>query len=669
MSTLDDDQCKDTETFNVADFFNKSENLLKQVGADEKCIKAAKTWGTNNSASYDFDGKAGFGPFGAQVRSGGQLSINAFDNYMSEQGCGAVSTNMQNVHVSSKKFTCILQKAKSQTSFELTAKNNISIKTLPLTNEEIKSKDTQLNLIEKQQPPKFDEFKEIMLSGVMKPSDVFSEYQKTVKLFSEIKDKSKELLIKSYNRDVYLKNTNISQTISGTLKKITALTSDEQSDIQDLTKQIASAMATQELELKAGLNALSPEVKSAVEANIQNNQNLTTNVINNKIQTINERIDFTNDLTIYAAGNINMENVRLDQNILFDIYSETLISNSISTGLQTASEILSDSKIFNKLLSDQKGLDDLVDAQGRSNAASIGAAKVTPIGGGLSLGLLIFGVFLIVVSYRKPFNIILAVGLGVFLAIILISFVVFAVMFTSSIGLWFRRKLGTETEQDQLQAMGRPLELYQRIWKSFGCTKDLTRSDVMFLNLETKKDNIVGYMEFLFTVMISNQELTTESKNLIFKDGIEPVNFLPRIKTKKPVTLLDSELKFIWDTDGQCIGNLYFDVFMIEWNSAKTTYNNDKTKPFKYLTYLDLIVSIRNFQVEKAKLKTPSNLTKDDLEILWVKYGKCNTNNFTNVKLDTYQNLTKMEDVLTNILSCKTLDAPIIAPSGTSTDI
>ena len=78
----------------------------------------------------------------------------------------------------------------------------------------------------------------------------------------------------------------------------------------------------------------------------------------------------------------------------------------------------------------------------------------------------------------------------------------------------------------------------------------------------------------------------------------------------------------------------------------------------KYLTYLDLIVRIRNFQVEKAKLKTPSNLTKDDLEILWVKYGKCNTNNFTNVKLDTYQNLTKMEDVLTNILSCKTLEAP-----------
>jgi hypothetical protein len=652
-----DDQCKDTETFSVQDFFNKSEKLLEKLGASDKCKQAAKTWATNNSASWSVDAKAqaGWGAASGEVQSGGQISINAFDNYMSQEGCSPISTNLQNVYVNSKKFTCILQKAQNQAEFGSTLSNTLSITTLSITPEEIKNLDTQLTLIEKQQPPTFAEFKEIMLSGVMNPSDVFSEYQKTVKLFSEIKDKSKELLIKSYNRDINITNSSFNQTINGKMKMVTALTSEEQSNLQDISKQIASGVAQQEIELKGGLNALNPSVKNAIEANVQNNQNLTNNVINNKVQSIKQQLTFSNTMTISAAGNINMNNVRIDQNILFDICSETLINNAISTGLQTASELLSDSKTLFMLKSDQKGLDDLVDAQGRSNAASIGAAKVPGIGGGLSLGFVVFVIFLIVLSYRKPFNVILAAGLGVFITIILIALIVFVVIFASSIGLWFRRQLGTETEQDQLQAMARPLELYQKIWKSFGCTKDLTRLDVMFLKLEKiKGDNIVGYMEFLFTAMISNQELTTESKNLIFKDGVEPVNFLPRIKTKNPVTLLDSELKFIWDTDGQCIGNLYFDVFMIEWNSAKTTYNNEKTEPFEYLTYLDLIVSIRNFQVEKAKLKTPSNLTKDDLEILWVKYGKCNTNNFTNVKLDTYQNLTNMEDVLNDILSCKT---------------
>jgi len=653
-----DDQCKDTETFSVQDFFNKSEKLLEKLGASDKCKQAAKTWATNNSASWSVDAKAqaGWGAASGEVQSGGQISINAFDNYMSQEGCSPISTNLQNVYVNSKKFTCILQKAQNQAEFGTSASNTLSIQTLPITPEEIKNLETQLILIEKQQPPTFAEFKEIMLSGVMNPSDVFSEYQKTVKLFSEIKDKSKELLIKSYNRDINITNSSFNQTINGKMKMVTALTSEEQSNLQDISKQIASGVAQQEIELKGGLNALNPSVKSAIESNVQNNQNLTNNIINNKVQSIKQQLTLSNNMTISAAGNININNLRIDQNILFDICSETLINNAISAGLQTASELLSDSKTFSKIKSDQKGLDDLVDAQGRSNAASIGAAKVPGIGGGLSLGFVVFVIFLIVLSYRKPFNVMLAAGLGAFITIILIALIVFVVIFASSIGLWVRRQLGTETEQDQLQAMGRPLELYQKIWKSFGCTKDLTRLDVIFLKLETiKGDNIVGYMEFLFTEMINNQELTTESKNLIFKDGVEPVNFLPRIKTKKPVTLLDSELKFIWDTDGQCIGNLYFDVFMIEWNSAKTTYNNDKTKPFKYLTYLDLIVRIRNFQVEKAKLKTPSNLTKDDLEILWVKYGKCNANNFVNVKLDTYQKLTKMEDVLNNILSCKTV--------------
>ena len=56
-------------------------------------------------------------------------------------------------------------------------------------------------------------------------------------------------------------------------------------------------MATQELEFKAGLNALSPEVKSAVEANIQNNQNLTTNA------PTQARSNTTDSLTIGGGRN------------------------------------------------------------------------------------------------------------------------------------------------------------------------------------------------------------------------------------------------------------------------------------------------------------------------------------------------------------------------------
>ena len=158
-------------------------------------------------------------------------------------------------------------------------------------------------------------------------------------------------------------------------------------------------------------------------------------------------------------------------------------------------------------------------------------------------------------------------------------------------------------------------------------------------------------MENYFNLMISSDDvMTLQIKNLIFKDGIEPDFFLPRIKLKTPSSLTDPELLFIWNEDGQCIRELYFDKFLEQF----------KVKYLTYLTYLDLIGKIRNFQVDYVKSKIPSDLNADDLEILWIKYSKCKADTFKNVNINTYTGSTGMTGVLNKILTCS-----YTGPNGT----
>jgi hypothetical protein len=654
-----DDACNIPNELSVADIFQNTKDLLDKMGADEKCKKAADTWGKNASTSGNFyaRGSVGWGAAEGEAGGGFQDSSQSFANAMSEEGCGtyAISAIKQSTNI--QKVQCAIQKAQNQSEVGVSASNTIDFRTVALTPEESRLQQKLISDINNKYiitvpRPTFKDYSEMILLKILTPEQARQTLLEEQKQWDDSRDSLIKNINNAYSRNISFKNGNITQRITGKIKILSSLSAQESQSIESTLKEISKITAEQELNQKLGLNSGTPNSKTMTDINIQKNENLSSSSINAKVQSIKQTIDTDNRLVVDIAGNINFENVNIDQNILLDVTAESLIASAISAGIKSATEMVSDASTVQKLKTESKGLDDLVKAQGEANAAAINAGKVGPlgmptfnIGGVMVLGIL--GILYMLLNNPIIKYTIIAV-------ILIIIIIILANL--GSFLFKLREFLGIETIEDKMMKMKRSVDYYNKIWTSFGCTNKLTYDDIMSLKFEAYPEGLVyDALENTF-----KKSLITNAKqndiNLCFSDGKVPVIFLPKIKMKKPQDLTVPELREIWTKVSKCSG-IYFDSFIDQWNKDLDVYNADKTKPFKYLSFGDVAVEIDKCGLEQIKLKLPRDLTDEDLKILWNKYGLCDETKFNSFKgKGSYRTLTTMNDVLNAITKCDLYD-------------
>ena len=650
-----DDSCEKPDEISTADIFKNTQDLLKSMGADEKCKKAADTWGKNNSTSGNFyaRGSVGYGLAEAEAGGGFQDSSQSFQNTMSEEGCGTYVVNATKLSSNIKKVQCSIQKAQNQSEVGVNTVNTVKFRTIPLTPEEEKLKAKLLSEINTNYNiniprPKISDYSEMILLKIMTPEEAKQTMLEDQKQWDLSRSSLLQNITDAYRRDINFKNGNIDQQVTGKIKIISSLSASESQAIESSLKDISKSVAEQQLDQTLGLNSGTPNSKMLTDINIQKNENLSNVAINAKVQSIKQTIEARNDLIVEVAGNINFENVNINQSILLDVASQSLIASAISAGVKSATEILSDSSTVQKLKTESKGLDDLVKAQGEANAAAINAGKVGPLGmptfniGSVMILAILGGAYII---FNNPIIKYSMIGFIVIIFIIILA----------NLGAFLfklREFLGIETIEDKMMKMKRSVDYYNKIWTSFGCTKKLTYDDIISLNLELIPDG------FLYEVLegLFKKSLVTNAKqidiDLCFSDGKVPLIFLPKIKMKKPQDLTKPELREIWVNVSKC-SMTYFDSFMIQWDKDLAIYNADKTKPFKYLSFGDVASVIDKCGLEQIKLKLPKDLTDEDLKVLWIKYGLCNETKFSNfIGKGQYKTLPTMKDVLDAIIKC-----------------
>jgi hypothetical protein len=675
-----EDKCENPQELSMADIFKDTQDLMKSLGADEKCVKAATTFGQNNSTSGKAyvrgSTQAGYGAIAAEGEAGAafQNSSFAFQNAMNESGCGTYVVNATKQSTNIKKVQCSIQKAENQSEVGVNASNNIKILTKGLTPEENSSRERLLALITSNyadsNPKPTINYDKFIEKGLTVPDSVNEAILKQQKLWEEGRQSLINGINRSYSRDLNMTNTTINQTITGKIKLISSLSAQETQNIESATKAISKSVAEQEIAQKSGLNALSPNIKSITDTNIQSNENISGTAINSKIQSIKQQITASNDINIEVAGSINMENVKFDQNIILDVAAESIIASAIQAGMKAATEIITDTASMTKIKTESAGLEDLVKAQGEANAAAISAATISPFGpptmisGGILGVLIALGGGYILLTNPVVKNIILGVVVIVLVVSVIMLFVFWndIIYFIKNV---FKIKTPAEEMEEKLSLMKRSVKFYNTIWSSFGCTKELTYDDIISLNLEKISSNNELYdtLEYIF-----NSSLVPNAKqrdiDLCFIEKEVPDVFLPKIKIKKPIDLSEQELKEIW-TNYNKFEMDYFTEFYNKWTEDKNKFKLSITtpKPTSQPTYSivtfslnplfsDVVIAITNFVIKKIKDKLPANLTEKDMELLWYKHGNCKSE-FNEVKIDKYKKLSSMTLVLDNIIACK----------------
>lgn len=653
-----EDKCEKPDQLSVKDIFDSTNELMEKMGASETCKKVSNSWGQNNATSGNMYAKGsmevGYGAAkaDAEVGAGFQNSASSYQRAMSEAGCGTYVVNATKQSTNIQKINCIIQKAQNKSEVGVSGSNTVVIKTKKLSEEEIADKKRILLQIQSAKRPSIQDYKDFKTEDIEKL--MFRDQQNF--------DKGIELLMsqveKAYGRNITLTDSSINQTITGKIEIITGLNSTEIQNIENITKSMAKNEAQQATEQTAGVDAMTPNTRSVINTTIETNENISGTAINSKIQDIYNNIKVGNVVEIIGDGNITLDRTKIDQKIALDVAVKSIISSSIQAGVKAASEIISDNTVIQSLKTESKGIEAIIEAQGKANAAAIQAGKVGPFGSTPTFG---FGVIIIIVAIiylsGKVFSKTIDKFLMIILAILVLFFilaVIIAIANINALSKYFRSITGNKTLEDKENEMKRSIKLYNKIWTSFGCTNELTYDDIMILGVENVDNlQVYDFLESYFKLCLVPGAKESDIKRC-FKEGKVPDLFLPLIKLKNPKDLSDVELRKIWDN--YCKFVTYFSDFLQEWNEHKKIVEASQITankiPFKYITYGNVAAAINKYAVNKILLKIPSRLSQEDIQILWSKYGICKEPP-SGIIIDEYKKLPSMNDVKIKIMSCK----------------
>lgn len=525
------------QEINPSDVFTKTSELADKIGANQVCKQAAVTDASNFSTSAGASGSvSGFG-VGAEAEAHAQASSAFAHNSMEQSGCGTLVLSAQKILNNSKKIQCIMQKSSQSSEVDVGLNASIRIITTPLTAQEMADKAAAIKNF--QDNNKLIDYIQ-MLKMTALPGEKIDLTEASNSFNSQVK-----AVGDAYSRNINMEGVNIGQTISGKIKVSQKLSSQDAAKIETLSKQIASTTAQAIIEQKAGLNALSPNIKQITDTTSETNENLSSTSINSKVQSTKTTIKMNAELLITAPGSLNMKNVNINQNIVADIIADSIVTSAVDAGIKSASEIISNSSIMNSLKAESKGVDDLVKAQGEANAAAINAAKIVQNGANGS----IFGaILLLAFFYISKDNPALQMYLNIIIGVFVFFIVAFLFFFGSKIAWQIRKYMGTETYEDKEQTLKRPLKLYNNYWKTYGCTAELELSDILEWD-ELGDIDLKNAMQYKYNLAIKDGASDIDI-NSCFADGVIPI-LMFKVKLKKPADLSNDELKFLW-TKSKC---------------------------------------------------------------------------------------------------------------------
>lgn len=469
------DQCSGTTDIPTADIFEKTSQLAEKLGASQECKKEIETLATHFSSSFETQANVGIASAGAK----GQVSGGA--DYMkgSQSGCTPLVIAAQNIISNSKKIQCILQKNATESNISMSQLNSISYKPLPFTAEEIANNNKEIaqflsenprnQYITEMQKQQNDFIEKLILAG--KSVDSIKQY--TPEDFSKTWNDTLQVFKNAQKRNVVMKNVTINQGISGKVKILQKLSTQAQSEISDLSKQTAAAVAEAGLALKLGAGALEPSGKSVSDVSIQQNQNLSNTAINAKIQNVSQNLSSANVLEISGPGDVLLENTTVNQNIVLDIITDMIIQDAISAGVKSQSEIAVDAKTISALQAEVRGVDDMIREQGIANEKAIQANNI-----GFMSSLISLGFFFVFLKYQKELDKeVKYLFLAIIILCIVFAIIIFFIFFES-----FIAKISTTfglKKPAYESTLNRPLIVYQNLLKSFKCDKVVTVEDVL----------------------------------------------------------------------------------------------------------------------------------------------------------------------------------------------
>jgi len=384
----------------ISDVVANIGSMLQNSGAGETCKQAMKTYA--DALTAEEDAKAGIGLAEAEEKA--SLAVQASGTDMSQSGCGTYLTSATDTATQSYKMQCVIQACTQTSRTSLNAINSISITTLPLTSMEATAKAKALVEAFNNKTNTINN-----LTTILNNNNTTQETKNKILSLLDNQiflDSFTTPIEQLYSRDITLNKVNFKQVSNLKYKLSLNLSTDDQSNLSALSTQVAKAVAENDAKEKLGVGALSPNQKDTISNSIKNYDTTSQSNVNTKVTTVTSDVTNTNTITISAAGNINLDTVNFDQELVSNITATILMNDAIATGLAASSKIVADAVAKNASDTTSEGADALVAALGKANADALKAGSIQTSTIGIIIGVIIglVAIFFIVRHFMNNSN-------------------------------------------------------------------------------------------------------------------------------------------------------------------------------------------------------------------------------------------------------------------------
>lgn len=340
-------KCIEPQNDTFGDYTRQATDLAKATGMDQTCVKESET------QALTFSGSAAV-PFAEA-----NIGITAFNNAMRQSGCSQVTVNLTNQRNAISTINCQIQKSRSSVIGNISSGNSIILETLPLSDTEAKLKaQTENNMVKAQND----------LALAIINANLDSQKTQLLKDLMASTQATYQAVLNSYNRDITINKTAIVQSAVSNMKGTITISTEAAVDIKNAQSALAKSVAENDLKQKLGVNSLTDSQKSVLSTNIDNSSQFTQQNVQDTANQIQLSIQSNNSLVLKAAGNIDINNTVIDQNLVSTMVIDALIGQSLTTALVASSSVVSDTVSKAATGADVAGLNDLVDSMGNANA-------------------------------------------------------------------------------------------------------------------------------------------------------------------------------------------------------------------------------------------------------------------------------------------------------------
>lgn len=384
----------------VNDMFESAGTLSDKLGASEKCKRYTEKGNYHQSAEGGASGGLfGGSLFGAAASFKQQVTVDM--NRASQEGCGTMLITAGNILQTSQQLQCVINNSMTSATSLANMSNVVTIVGQPLT----PSQDANLAALLVQQNATMAETNARASKDWLALVTANPPVSDSVLARTQAITNNEITLMKAtfadqlalYTRNISLSEVKVLQEGTVSIKTECKLSSEDVTKIEALSQKIAKDVAEQGVAQTLGVNAQDPSIKEAVSNNKQIADNLSAEKINTLVSQAQNSLSVSNSLTITTAGNINLNDVTFDQDIVVSMITSAIMGSAISTGLKAASEITTDNQTVQAIASTVKGLEDYLEAL--KKMGNISTPPPAPEGSTTStIGLYIFLIILCIVG-------------------------------------------------------------------------------------------------------------------------------------------------------------------------------------------------------------------------------------------------------------------------------